>query len=274
MWFIHVLCCVVLSHSVMSNSLWPLGLYSTRLLYPWGFSRKEYWSGLPCLPPGDLPDPRIEPGSPTLQADPLLSEPPGKPMNMGVGSQSLLQGIFLTQKSSWGLLHCRRILYQLSYQGSPIFVPVVVIQLLSRVRLSLQPHGIQYNRLPCSSSSSRACSNLCSSRWWYHSTISSSVIPFSSYLQSFPASESFLMSQLFSSGGQSIGVSASASVPPPVNIQDWLPLGLTGLISLQKTLKSLLWYHSSKASIFWHSAIFMVHLSHPYMTTEKNHSFD
>ena len=215
MWFIHVLCCVVLSHSVMSNSLWPLGLYSTRLLYPWGFSRKEYWSGLPCLPPGDLPNPRIEPGSPTLQADPLLSEPPGKPMNMGVGSQSLLQGIFLTQKSSWGLLHCRRILYQLSYQGSPIFVPVVVIQLLSRVRLSLQPHGIQYNRLPCSSSSSRACSNLCSSRWWYHSTISSSVIPFSSYLQSFPASESFLMSQLFSSGGQSIGVSASASVPPP-----------------------------------------------------------
>ena len=104
------------------------------------------------------------------------------------------------------------------------------------------------------------------SRRWCHPTISSSVIPFSSCLQSFPASGYFPMSQFFTSGGQSIRVSASASVLP-TNIQDWFPLGLTGLISLQS--KGLLQHHSSKASIHWHSAFFMVQLSHPYMTTGK-----
>ena len=92
-------------------------------------------------------------------------------------------------------------------------------------------------------------------------------------LQSFPASGSFPVSQFFASGGQSIAASASASVLP-MNIQDWFPLGLTHLISLQsKTLKSVLQHHSTKASILWCSAFFMVQLSHPYMTTEKN-SFD
>jgi len=86
---------------------------------PWGFSRQEYWSGLPCPPPGDLPNPGIKHRSPTLQADSLLSEPPGKPMNTGVGTQSLLQGIFPTQELNYGLLHCRQILYQWRYQGSP-----------------------------------------------------------------------------------------------------------------------------------------------------------
>ena len=76
-------------------------------------------SGLLCPPPGDHPTPGTEPRSPTLQADSLLSEPPGKPKNTGVGSPSLLQGIFLTQESNQGLLHYRWILYQLSYQGSP-----------------------------------------------------------------------------------------------------------------------------------------------------------
>ena len=71
------------------------------------------------LSPGDLPDPEIEPGSPALQADSLPAEPPGKPKNTRVGSLSLLQGIFPTQEANQGLLHCRRILYQLSYQGSP-----------------------------------------------------------------------------------------------------------------------------------------------------------
>ena len=83
-----------------------------------GLSRQEYWSGLPFLPPGDLPNPGIEPRSTTLQADSLPAEPPGKPNNTGVGSLSLLQRIFLTPKSNQGLLHCRRILYQVSYQGS------------------------------------------------------------------------------------------------------------------------------------------------------------
>ena len=87
--------------------------------------RQEYWSGLLCLPPGDLPNPRIKPRSPTLQADSLPTEPLGKPKNTGVGSLSLLQEIFLTQESNWGLLHCRWILYQLSCLGSPVFVIVL-----------------------------------------------------------------------------------------------------------------------------------------------------
>jgi len=94
----------VLSQSVMSDSLLP-----TRLVCLWGFSRQEYWSGLPCLPPGDLPNPWTEPS--LLQADSLPFEPPGKPMNTGVGSLSLLQGIFLTQESNWGLLHFRQIFF-------------------------------------------------------------------------------------------------------------------------------------------------------------------
>ena len=88
-----------------------------------GFSRQEHWSGLPFPSPGDLPNPSIQPRSPVLQADSLPAEPQGKPKNTGVGNLSLLQRICLTQESNWGLLHCRRILYQLSYQGSPDTVP-------------------------------------------------------------------------------------------------------------------------------------------------------
>ena len=80
------------------------------------FSRPEYWWGSPFPSPGDLPNPGIELLSPALQADSLPAEPPGKPKNTGVGSLSLLQQIFLSQESNRGLLHCRRILYQLSYQ--------------------------------------------------------------------------------------------------------------------------------------------------------------
>ena len=97
---------------------------------------------------------------------------------------------------------------------------------------SLLPHGLQHARLLCPSPSPGACSNSCPLSRWCHPTISSSVVPFSSCLQSFPASASFLMSQFFTSGGQSIGASASASVLP-MNIQGWFPLELTGLISLQ-----------------------------------------
>ena len=85
------------------------------------FSRPEYWSGQP-LSPGDPPKPRIEPRSPALQVDSLPAEPQGKPNNTRVGSLSLLQGIFPTQALNWGLLHCRRILYQLNYQGSQMCV--------------------------------------------------------------------------------------------------------------------------------------------------------
>ena len=97
---------------------------------------------------------------------------------------------------------------------------------------SSQPHELQHTRPPCPSPTPGACSNSGPSSQWCHSTISSSVVPFSSYLQSFPASGSFLITQFFTSDCQIIGVSASASVPP-MNIQDWFPLGLTGLISLQ-----------------------------------------
>ena len=98
----------------------------------------------------------------------------------------------------------------------------------SVVSNSLWPYGLQHTRLPCPSPTPRAYSNSCPSSQWCHPTISSSVIPFSSCLQSFPASGFFQMSQLFTSGGQSIEVSASTSVLP-VNIQDWSPLGLTDL---------------------------------------------
>ena len=107
---------------------------------------------------------------------------------------------------------------------------------------SLQPQGLQHARPPCPSPTPGAFSNSRPSSRWCHPTISSSVIPFSSCPQSFPASGSFPVSQLFASGGQSIAVSASTSVLP-MNIQGWFPLGLTGLISLQS--KGLLRVFSS-----------------------------
>ena len=97
---------------------------------------------------------------------------------------------------------------------------------------SLRPHGLKHAKLPCPSPTPWAYSKSCPLRWWCHPTISSSVIPFSFHFQSFPASRSFLMSQFFTSGGQSIGASVTASLFP-VNIQDWFPLGLTDFISLQ-----------------------------------------
>ena len=101
----------------------------------------------------------------------------------------------------------------------------------SIVSNSLRPHGLQHARLSCPSPPPRACSKSCPLSLWCHPSISSSVVPFSPCLQSFVASGSLLMSHLFSSGGQSIGVSASASVLS-MNTQDWFPLGLTDLISL------------------------------------------
>ena len=97
---------------------------------------------------------------------------------------------------------------------------------------SLWLHGLQHTRLPCPSPIPGVYPNSCPLGRWCHPTISSSVVPFSSHLQSFPALGFFQISQFFESDGQSIGVSASASVLP-MNIQDWLPLGWTGLISLQ-----------------------------------------
>ena len=110
-------CTQSLSHVLLFATPWTVACQAPLSMK---FSRQGYWSGLPCPPPGDLPNPGIKPRSPALQADSSPSEPPGKPKNTRVGSLSLLQGG--SQESNWDLLHCRWILYQLSYQRSPGFI--------------------------------------------------------------------------------------------------------------------------------------------------------
>ena len=181
-------------------------------LWPWGFSRQEYWNGLPFL----------------------------------VISTICYTGEYIcTKTDGYGF--------------------VLFLFSCSVMSNSQQPYVLQHTRLLCPSSSPRICSNSCPLSQWCHPTISSSVVPFSSSLQSFPASESFLMSWLVTSGSQSIGASASASVLT-MNIQGWFPLGLTGLISLQPKGFSRVF---SKTAVLQHSVFFMVQLSHPFMTTGK-----
>ena len=144
----------------------------------------------------------------------------------------------------------------------------------SVVSNSWRPHESQDTRPPCPSSTPRVYSNSCPSSRWCHPVISSSVVPFSFFPQSLPASESFPMSQLFARGGQSIGVSASASVLP-MNIQDWSPLGWTGWISLQS--KGLSRVFSSTTA--WRHQLFSAQpFLCPALTSihdyRKNHSFD
>ena len=144
----------------------------------------------------------------------------------------------------------------------------------SAVSDSLQLHESQHARLPCPSQTPEVYSNSCPLSQWCHPAISSSVVPFSSCPQSLPASASFQLSQLFAWGGQSIRVSASASVLS-MNTQDWSTLGWTGWISLQsKGLSSLLQHHSSKAANS--SALSFLHS--PTLTSIhgywKNHSLD
>ena len=140
---------------------------------------------------------------------------------------------------------------------------------------SLQPHWLQHIRLPASSPSPRAYSNSYPSSWWYHPTISSSVTPFSSCLQSCPASGVFLNESVLhirwpKYWSFSFSISPSNEHPGLISFRiDWFDL-----LAAQGTLKSLLQHHSSKASILWHSAFFMVQLSHLYMTTGKNQNFD
>ena len=136
---------------------------------------------------------------------------------------------------------------------------------------SLQPHGLQHTRFPCPSLSPGVCSNSCPLSWWCHPTISSCVIPFSSFPQSFPASGSFPVSQLFASCGWSIGITASAWVLP-MNIQGWFPLGLTGLISFRPRHSQ----ESSPAPQFESiNSLVMSLLYDPTLTSihDKNHGF-
>ena len=130
------------SHVRLFATLWTVAHKAPLCM---GFSRQEYWSGLPFPSPEDLPDPGIEPRSPTLQADALPSEPPGKLKNTGVGCHSLLQGIFLTQGLNPGLPHCRQTLYCLSHQGSSVQFSCSVVS------DSLRPHESQHTRPPCPS---------------------------------------------------------------------------------------------------------------------------
>ena len=137
----------------------------------------------------------------------------------------------------------------------------------SVVSNSLPPHELQHTKLPCPSPAPGACSNSCPSNWWCHPCIPSSVIPFSSCLQSFPASGgSFPMSQFFTSGGHmSFSLSPSNEYSGLISFWiDWFDL-----LAVQGTLKSLFQHRSSKASVVWRSAFFMVQLSFPYMTIEK-----
>ena len=151
-------------------------------------------------------------------------------------------------------------------------VIVVAVQSLCGVQLFATlwaiAHSSQCGRLPCPSLSPRVCSNSRPLSWWHYITISFSATAFSFCLQSFPASGSFPMSQLFASGGQSIGASASATVIP-MNIKGWFLLGLTGLISLlpEGLSRDLLQHCNSKASIIHLSAFFMI--THQYRTPGK-----
>ena len=135
---------------------------------------------------------------------------------------------------------------------------------------SFWPHESQHTRPPCPSPTPRAYSNSCPSSQWCHPTISSPVLPFSSHLQSFPASGAFQMSQFFTSGGQSVGVSASVSVLP-MNIQDWLTLEWSGWISLLSKGHSRVFSNTTvQKHQFSGAQLFIVQLSHPYMTTGRS----
>ena len=139
---------------------------------------------------------------------------------------------------------------------------------------SLRPNGLQHTRLPCPSPTPGAYSNSWPLSWWCHPTISPSVVPFSSHLQSFPASWSFPMSQFFTSDGQSIQVSASASVLP-MNIEDWSALGLTGWISLQsKGLSGIFSNTTDQKHQFFCAQLSLWSNSHPYMITGKTIAFN
>ena len=133
----------------------------------------------------------------------------------------------------------------------------------------LRSHGLQHDRRPCPSPTPKAYSNSCPSSWWCHPTISSSVGPFSSCLQSIPASGSFSVSQFCASGGQSIEVSASALVLP-MNIQDWFPQdGLVGSPFSPRDSQESSPTPCLEVSILQHSAFFILQLSHPYMAIGK-----
>ena len=219
-----------------------------------------------------------------------------------MGCHFLLQEIFPSRGLSPGLLHCRQTFYHLSHQGSIlqslkqsrkylilallldffhqrefIIDHVSEIDQFSSVQLSrsvvsdsLWSHGLQHARSPCPSPTPRAYSNSCPLNQWCHTTISSSVIHFSFHLQSFPASEFFSSDSVLRIRWPKCW-SFSFIISPSNEYLGLISFRMDqlDLLSVQGTLKSLLQYHSSKASVLRHSAVFIVQLSHPYMTTGK-----
>ena len=158
-----------------------------------------------------------------------------EPQRQGV-SQSLCSELALTTTYSFSFLSFLFFFFFFGFAQIPqryitYINSLVVVFSHSVMSDSLQPHGLQHARLPCPSAFPGVCSHSCPLNRWCHPTISSSVVPFSSCLQSFPASGSFPMSQLFASSGRHIGASPSVISFFPMNIQGWFPLGLTGLIS-------------------------------------------
>ena len=229
------------------------------------------WVVIPSL--GDLVNPGIEPRSPTLQVDSLPAEPQGKPKNTG-------------SQECWATREATRVAYTFSreYSWSRNWTGISCIaggfftswamrevSQFSRSVMSesLWPHEPQHARPPCPSPTPGVYPNSCPLSRWCHLTISPSVIPFSSCPQSFSASGSFPMSQLFASVGQNIGVSASPSVFL-MNTQDWFSLGWTGWIFLQsKGLSRVFSNTTVQKHQFFSVQFLIVHLSHPYMTTGK-----
>ena len=189
----------------------------------------------------------------------------------GVEMETMRHFIFLGSKITVDDDWSHEIKWRL-FLGRKAITNVLWFSSVAQSSNSLQPHESQHTRPPCSSATPGVHPNPCPLSQWCHSTISSSVVPFSFCPQSFPASGSFPRSQLFASGGQSIGVLASTSVLP-MNIQDWFHLVWTGwnLLAVQGTLKSLLQHHSSESLVLQHSAFFIVTSIYD---SWKNHSFD
>ena len=194
-----------------------------------------------------------------------------------MGCHFLLQGIFLTQELNPQPLHWQAASFTTELPEEPNRNPITffkkLIQSVSQFSHSvvsdfLWSHGLQHARLLYPSPTPGVYPNSCPLSQWYHPTILSSVIPFSSHLQSFPASGSFQMSQFFTSAGQSIEVSASASVLP-MNIQDWFPLGWTGWISLQSKGLSRDFSNTVVQTVLIYLLIFL----HTYIPRENEPNF-
>ena len=218
--------------------------------------------------------------------------PQGSPLYQQSLQFPHLYGILFFSSRSFSLTHEKKNInpssqvlgfsYSISptYIMKPIYITVVGTWVSSVqfsfaiVSNSLRPRGLQHTRLPCPSSTAGAYSNSCPLSRWCHPTISSSVIPFSSCLQSFPSSGCFQMSQFFKSGGQSVGVSVSASFLP-MNIQDWFPLEWTGWIYLKsKGLSRVFSNTTVQKHQFFGTQLSLYRNSHIHTWLLENHCFD